>query len=250
MEKLGELDTDSQSVEDWLEIFEARADCLGIHQTDRKIKWCKSVIGGVGRKILKNLPPRASWEDATQELRRFLGEEDSQSVAWRKLRRYRAEGKPFGEIASDVLGLASMAAGEVHVRQKLAVDAFLEAMPWKYSIELKKKRVESVEEALQEVKLLKLLEEEEKEHQNRTMVQQEVRQASSKEGHQAGSRESAGNTRLNSNRREVTCWACGKRGHIMKNCYVWDEFKRKRTRTTESTNNATAADDSTNAQLN
>ena len=243
MEKLGELDTDSQSVEDWLETFEARADCLGIHQTDRKIKWCKSVIGGVGRKILKNLPPRASWEDATQELKRFLGEEDSQSVAWRKLRRYRAEGKPFGEIASDVLGLASMAAGEVHVRQKLAVDAFLEAVPWKYSIELKKKRVESVEEALQEVKLLKLLEEEEKEHQNRTLVQQEVQ-------YQASSRESTGNTRSNSNRREVTCWACGKRGHIMKNCYVWDEFKRKRTRTTASTNDTTVADDSTDAQLN
>ena len=73
-------------------------------------------------------------------MRRFLGEEDSQSVAWRKLRRYKAEGKPLGEIASDVLGLASLAAGEVHVRQKLAVDAFLEAVPWKYSIELKRRR--------------------------------------------------------------------------------------------------------------
>ena len=242
MEKLGELDTDSQSVEDWLENFEARADCLGIHQTDRKIKWCKSVIGGVGRKILKNLPPRASWEDVTQELRRFLGEEDSQSVAWKKLRRYKAEGKPLGEVASDVLGLANIAAGEIHVRQKLAVDAFLEAMPWKYSIELKKKRVESVEEALQEVKLLKQLEEEEKEHQSRTMVQQEVRQA--------GSRESAGNTRRNSNRKEITCWACGKKGHIMRNCYVWDEFKKKRTRTTTHTDNAAEDNDSADAQLN
>ena len=243
MEKLGELDTDSQSVEDWLESFEARADCLGIHQTDRKIKWCKSVIGGVGRKILKNLPPRASWEDATQELRRFLGEEDSHSVAWRKLRRYKAEGKPLGEIASDVLGLASLAAGEVHVRQKLAVDAFLEAVPWKYSIELKKKKVDSVEEALQEMKLLKLLEEEEEDHRSKTLVQQEVQ-------YQASPRELTGNTRSNSNRREVTCWACGKKGHIMKNCYAWEEFKRKRTRTTASTNDTTVAADSTDAQLN
>ena len=167
MEKLGELDTDSQSVEDWLESFEARADCLGIHQVDRKLKWCKSVIGGVGRKILKNLPPRASWDDAKQELKRFLGEEDSQTVAWRKIRRYKAEGKSLGEIASDVLGLANLAAGEAEVPQKLAVDAFLEAVPWKYSLELKKKKVDSVEEALQEMKLLKLLEEEEEDHRSK-----------------------------------------------------------------------------------
>ena len=174
MEKLGELDTDSQSVEDWLESFEARADCLSIHQVDRKLKWCRSVIGGVGRKILKNLPPRASWDDAKQELRRFLGEEDPKVLAWRKIRKYQAEGKPMGEVASDVLELANLAAGVADVRQKLAVDAFLEAVPWKYSIELKKRKIDSVEDALKELKLLKMLEEEEEDHKSKTFVQEEV----------------------------------------------------------------------------
>ena len=72
MEKLGEFDPDTQSVEDWLEGFEARADCLNINQGERKVKWCKSVIGGVGRKILKNIAPGSTWDEAKKELRRFF----------------------------------------------------------------------------------------------------------------------------------------------------------------------------------
>ena len=59
----------------------------------------------------------------------------------------------MGEVASDVLELANLAAGVADVRQKLAVDAFLEAVPWKYSIELKKRKIDSVEDALTELKL-------------------------------------------------------------------------------------------------
>ena len=245
MEKVGELDTDSQSVEDWLEIFEARADCLGIHQVKKKVKWCKSVIGGVGRKILKNLPQGATWEEAKQELRRFLGEEDPKVLAWRKIRRYQAEGKPMGEVASDVLELANLAAGVADVRQKLAVDAFLEAVPWKYSIELKKRKIDSVEDALTELKLLKRLEEEEEDHRSKTLVQQEVQ-------YQASSTKTLEPTRTSGfvpGRREVTCWACGKKGHIMRNCYTWAEFKKKKT-TTTTTSDATVADNTTETQLN
>ena len=38
MEKLEEFNPESQSVEDWLESFEARADCLNITNGDKK-KW-------------------------------------------------------------------------------------------------------------------------------------------------------------------------------------------------------------------
>ena len=55
MEKLEEFDPDTQSVDDWLEGFEARAECLGITNLNKKFAWCKSVIGGAGRKILRNL---------------------------------------------------------------------------------------------------------------------------------------------------------------------------------------------------
>ena len=36
MEKLEEFNPESQSVEDWLESFEARADCLNITNGDKK----------------------------------------------------------------------------------------------------------------------------------------------------------------------------------------------------------------------
>ena len=43
------------------------------------------MIAGVGRRILKGLEEGSSWEEAKQELRRFLGEGDSHAAAWKKL---------------------------------------------------------------------------------------------------------------------------------------------------------------------
>ena len=65
--------------------FECRAACSKISNEKTKIQWCKSVIGGVGRHILKCLEEGSSWEEAKQELRMFLGEMDSRAAAWKKL---------------------------------------------------------------------------------------------------------------------------------------------------------------------
>ena len=81
MEKLEEFNPDQQSLEDWIEAFEARAACTGNIQSARKVQWCRSVIGSVGRKILRNLEGNVSWEDAKAELRRFLGEQDTRAIA-------------------------------------------------------------------------------------------------------------------------------------------------------------------------
>ena len=64
MEKLEEYSSDAQSVEDWLETFEIRAACLNITNDTKKVQWCKSVIGGVGRKILQGLVTPFTWNDA------------------------------------------------------------------------------------------------------------------------------------------------------------------------------------------
>ena len=159
MEKLEEFNPDQQSLEDWIEGFEARAACTGNVQEARKVQWCRSVIGRVGRKILRNLDDNVTWEDAKTELRRFLGEHDARLVAWKKLKHYDASGKSFGEIASDVRNLAILAVNGIDVRQRLATETFIEAIPWRYALEIRKKRIESVEEALQEVKLLQMIEE-------------------------------------------------------------------------------------------
>ena len=213
MEKLQEFTPDSQSVEDWLEEFEARADCLNIVSNDKKVKWCKSVIGGVGRKILKNLPPGANWNDVKQELRRFLGEEDSRTQAWRKLKQYKAEGKSLGEIASDVLNMANQAAGEDDVRQRLAMEAFLEAIPWKIAREIKKKKIDTVEEGLKEVKLLQMLEEEENKRRGTTFT---INKQESPSQEEKGQR-----------KRDVICWGCGGKGHILRNCRKFQAFQKE-----------------------
>ena len=160
MEKLPEYHAE-EDIEEWLEIFECRAACSKISNERTKIQWCKSVIGGVGRRILKGLEEGSSWEEAKQELRRFLGEGDSRAAAWKKLRRYRAKGKCYGEIASEVRELAVRAADEEDVRERLAVEAFLEAIPWPFAKEIRMKKIENLEEALEEARTRRALEAEE-----------------------------------------------------------------------------------------
>ena len=81
-------------------MFECRAACAKITNEKTKIQWCKSVIGSVGRHILKGLPKRSGWIEAKEELRMFLGERDTRAAAWKKLQVYQARGKCSGEITS------------------------------------------------------------------------------------------------------------------------------------------------------
>ena len=63
MEKLPEFNAE-EDIEDWLEIFECRAAGSKITNERTKMRWCWSVIGGVGRCILKGLSEGSSWEEA------------------------------------------------------------------------------------------------------------------------------------------------------------------------------------------
>ena len=87
MEKLLEFNAE-EDIEEWLEVFECRSACAKITNEKIKIQWCRSVIGSIGRRILKGLPERGGWAEAKEELRRYLGEGDSRAAAWKKLRGY------------------------------------------------------------------------------------------------------------------------------------------------------------------
>ena len=80
MEKLPEFNAEEDN-EEWLEIFECRAACGKITTERTKIQWCRSVVGSVGRRILKGLPERGGWNEAKEELRRYLGEGDCRAAA-------------------------------------------------------------------------------------------------------------------------------------------------------------------------
>ena len=81
MDKIDPFDPRTRSLQDWLEDFEAKATCKHIHTDDRKIVWCKALIGSTGRKVLASLPPVATWNHAKHELRKVLSEDDSPKAA-------------------------------------------------------------------------------------------------------------------------------------------------------------------------
>ena len=128
MEKLPEYNVE-EDTEDWLEVSECRAACFKVRDEHTKLQWCSSIIGSAGRRILKSLDDRAGWNVAKEALRKYLGKENPREAAWKKLHRYKGKGKSFGEIVSEVKELAVRAAEQEDVQDRLAVEAFLRAIP-------------------------------------------------------------------------------------------------------------------------
>ena len=86
---------------------------------------------------------------------------DSRAAAGKKLRGYKVKRKCYGGIASEVRELAVLAADEEDVRERLAVEAFLEAIPWLFTKEIRIKKIENLEEALEEARTRRAIEAEE-----------------------------------------------------------------------------------------
>ena len=234
MEKINEFKVEVDTIDDWLDEFDARLVAVNIRDNAKKVNWCRAVIGSAGRGVLKNVDPNLTWDQVKAELRRYLGEEDNRAAAWRRLKYYKAADKSLGEIAADLLGHAKAAATEEDVQQRLAVDAFLEAIPWKVAREVKKKKPDTLKKALEEAKFLGVLDEEEQKKKklelNTTMETQKNRKRESdrnprmtcyncgQEGHIAWKCPEQ-------ERRKTECYACGEEGHIARYCPLWTEWR-------------------------
>ena len=77
-------------------MFECRAACSKVKDDKTKIQWRRSVIGSVGRRIIKWLPDGSQWGQVKSELRKYLGKDNPKSAAWKRLRGYKVKGKCFG----------------------------------------------------------------------------------------------------------------------------------------------------------
>ena len=143
MEKLPEYHSE-EDIEDWLEVSECRAASSKVRDERTKLQWCRSITGNVGRHILKSLDDRAGWDEAKEELRKYMGEENPREAAWKKLRRYKGKGKCFREIVSEVKELAVKEAEEEDVQERLAVESFLGAIPWPLVKSIRIKRTENL----------------------------------------------------------------------------------------------------------
>ena len=87
-------------------MFECRAACSKVKDDKSKIQWYRNVIGNVSRRIIKELPDGAQWGQVKAELRKYLEEDNPKSAAWKRFRGYKAKGKCFRKIASEVKELA------------------------------------------------------------------------------------------------------------------------------------------------
>ena len=224
MEKLPELNSE-EDIEEWIEAFECKAACSKVKDDKSKIQWCRSVIRNVGRRIIKGLPDGAQWRLVKAELRKYLGEDNPKSAAWKRLRGYKVKGKCFWETTSEVKEMAEKAADEEDVRERLAVEAFLWAIPWHFACEIRIKMIDNMNEALEEAKLCRTLEEEEDSRKRVQAVTEDLRLARKEEGQRT--------KEARKGRRGPVYWGCGEPGHVLKNCELWKEFRKGRQSTRE-----------------
>ena len=151
MEKFGPFRPDEETIESWLEEFEARLLCHNINTCDRKKHWCQALVGEAGRSIIKKLPPRSTWDQIRAELCAVLGESDPRENAFSSLMNYKPSDKGLGQIATDIMTKASKATDDLDMQTKLGIKAFLRAVPDSIGREL---RLTSVREALVEARFL------------------------------------------------------------------------------------------------
>ena len=154
MERIEAFRPGTESIDDWLEMFEARAEAMKVRVDREKISWTKSQIGKAGRRIVSGMGPGSGWEAVKNELRAHFTEETGQTAAWRQLRQFDGTGKTLGEIAAEITGLVRQAATEEAVQEKLAIDTFLEAIPWAHAKEMKKSKLPNMKEALERARYM------------------------------------------------------------------------------------------------
>ena len=185
--------------------------------------------------MLRGFDGGNNWNNVKTELIRYFGEEDSKAAAWRKLKQYDAGHKGVGEIAADVLSFARAAATEDDVRERLAVDAFLNAIPWEVARELKKKKVDTLKKAMEKAKTIAALIEEDKKRANSSMALQAPGHTPRVDkGMEGGPRweiprnsQVRGNSRWRGSR-DMVCWACHEKGHTVRSCPVWHQWRQGR----------------------
>ena len=238
------------SIEDWLDGLEAKLEALDVRGDVRKIKWCKARIGSTGLQVLKGIEPINSWEQAKAELKRYFGDDDAMDTAWRNLEYFHSGSKSLGEIAAEVAKYARRASREEYTQQRLAVRAFINAVPRSMGDKLREKRITTLKKALEEAKYLQTLQEEK--DRNKPVHTVEVRRQIEEPGdvlemqtQTYGAREATGlpqRFRRNAEAsyppkergfrrpRRTECWTCGETGHFARECTLWLEFLQERRR--------------------
>ena len=161
MEKFKQFKLDEETIESWLDGFEARLLCHNIQSCEKKRNWCQALVGGAGRSIIKKFPHVATWEEVKRELCDVLGEADPKERAIEGLLQYKPKDIGLGEIAADIITKAARATDDVDMQARLGLKAFLKIIPESIGHELRCKHFQSVREALLEAKFLQTIQDSE-----------------------------------------------------------------------------------------
>ena len=247
MEKFEQFKPDEETIESWLDGFEARLLCHNIQSCKKKKRnWCQALVGEAGRSIIRKLPRTATWDEIQKELCDVLGETDPKERAIEGLLQYKPQGIGLGEIAADIIAKAARATEDVDMQARLGLKAFLKVVPESIGRELRRKHFQSVREALLEAKFLQKVQdsedfeegkvltvarEEEKPKENRVDLEQVVGECLKQL--QAQVNLGSKNERPgNAVRGKFRCWCCGEEGHMLMQCPT---VKRNRAARKEAT---------------
>ena len=231
MEKYEQFKPDEETIENWLDGFEARLLCHGIQTCERKRNWCQALVGAAGRSIIKKLPRAATWAQVKQELCTVLGDPNPRERAIETLLQYKPKDKGLGEIAADIITQAARATEDEHMQVQLGLKAFLRAIPEHLGKELRRKHFGSVREALQEARFLQQVQETEKTQKGKVMAvsseekeypdMQKIVGECLKQFKAEFQKEEKGSGRpvsKKSKKKKYRCWCCGKEGHYLMQC--------------------------------
>ena len=246
MEKFEQFKPDEETIESWLDGFEARLLCHNTQSCEKKRNWCQALVGEAGRSIIRKLPRTATWDEVKRELCDVLGETDPKDWAIECLLKYEPKDIGLGGIAADIIAKAPRATDDVDMQARLGLKAFLKVVPESIGRELRRMHFQSVREALLEAKFLQKVQdreeleegkalsiarEQEKPKENRVDLEQVVEECLKQLQTQAklGSKsERPGNAIRGKGR----CWCCGEKGHFLRQCPT---VKRNRAAQNEAT---------------
>ena len=227
MDKFETFKPDEETIESWVDTFEARLLCHNIRTCEKKKHWCQALVGETGRNIIKNLPQDSTWDQVKSELYNVLGETSPRERAFDQLFNYKAGGKGLGEIATDIMSIASVATDDLDAQNRFGLKAFLSAVPPSISKELWWKHLGSVREALQEARFLQRVEELEGSNEKKKVLTLDLPSAPPSQKNLVeeclGQLQSKGikgkwKERRSGNSRQGVCWCCGEQGHFMMQC--------------------------------
>ena len=223
MDKFEAFKPDEETIESWIDAFEARLLCHNITANEKKKHWCQALVGEAGRNIIKKLPQGITWDQVKLELCTVLGETNPKDRAFDQLLNYKAGDKGLGEIATDIMTKASKATDDLDAQNRLGLKAFFSAVPLSISKELRRKHFVTVREALEEARFLQRVEEEEGLNEKKILTIDQSTPPSQKELieeclKQLQSKGIIGEKRERRGGRRGACWCCGEEGHFLMQC--------------------------------